>query len=1050
MISQVLLFPTQRPGRKTHRQGNDICADKTFGDSIIFKAPGTSRFFFQNVKGLTHSSSKEDYKYFLSAMASYSVDIFGMAETNTGWQHKHLQSDFQACVKRQFQYGKTVFGYPSEVIDPLSEAETFQAGGTVQVVQGNITTSVHGKAITDPSGLGRWIGFSLMGKREQKFSVVTCYRSCPGSIHTAALGSTFHREYAHFRNEGDVRPNPRKRFFDDLSCVIRQLQRNDHSVMIMIDANSTLESDNSFKEFVDSNDLHDLHHLDPAPSTFIGAKNRRLDYILGCTRTKEAVSRQGTLSYFEGPQSDHRGLYVDIDLNELFGISVDDLPMTNASRRQLKGGNPETVQRYLASMRKYYEQHNMKERIDRLYNTQKTMTRSQVRTILMSWDNDQGRAMKTAEDSLAIRPKKYQWSPRLRNSAVIMRYWKLRLRELKYQENYQATFDRWERQIQAKDRSFRLPEKEQYIPIETVRQRLNQATRDLRATQKSATVTRSTCYYELLAKYADDSNEFTKYESKRKYQIVKRTIQSEEIKALHSKIRSVVKPSEFTALSRIQIPRNINSVQETKPGEVHETLNTAPENIIWDTVITRKQIEEHLVRFNKEAFRAAADSPCGHGLIHDALTFTSLSPEAETLLYGEVPTEWYGDNILLREFLASFRIPETVLSIDSISASLSEDDIKKGFKSWKESTTTSPSGRHLGHYKALIQDPLLLTCMCKFLNIAISRGISIPRWCQAVNVLIEKDHGQPRINRLRIIHLFEADYNLFLKIMWGSRLVQRAVHMDLLNPGQHGSVPGRTTMDPIMLNQLTTDMCRVFKINYARFDNDASACFDRIIVALGMLAARRCGMPKNAVRSHAKSLELMRYTVKTVYGISETSYSGTPFEPLFGTGQGSGASPAVWLTLVVILLNTLDRIIPDRISFRSPDGTLVHNRLVDAFVDDTALGFTDDGSRSIDQLVSSLETIAQTWEKLLHFSGGALNLSKCSWYAMIWDWKNGRPHLRDISSSDPEVHLTQGSSATPVTIKRQDLTQSTRILGVHQNPIGDFHDHVSVLNVNST
>jgi len=99
--------------------------------------------------------------------------------------------------------------------------------------------------------------------------------------------------------------------------------------------------------------------------------------------------------------------------------------------------------------------------------------------------------------------------------------------------------------------------------------------------------------------------------------------------------------------------------------------------------------------------------------------------------------------------------------------------------------------------------------------------------------------------------------------MWGSRLVQRALHMNLLNPGQHGSVPGRTTMDPIMLNHLTTDLCRVLKINYVRFDNDASACFDRIIVALGMLAARRCGMPKNAVRSHAKSLELMRYTVKT-------------------------------------------------------------------------------------------------------------------------------------------------------------------------------------------
>ena len=205
---------------------------------------------------------------------------------------------------------------------------------------------------------------------------------------------------------------------------------------------------------------------------------------------------------------------------------------------------------------------------------------------------------------------------------------------------------------------------------------------------------------------------------------------------------------------------------------------------------------------------------------------------------------------------------------------------------------------------------------------------------QAVNVLIEKDKGQPRINRrinrLRIIHLFEADCNLLLKLMWGSRLGRRALHMDLLNDGQHGYVPGRTAMDPIMLNQLTTDMCRVLLCNYVRFDNDALACFDRIIVALGMLAARRCGMPTRAVQTHAQSLELMQYTVKTVYGISEHSHQGTPFEPLFGTGQGSGESPAVWLSLVVILLNTLEKVVPERIWFQSHDGSLEHRQLVDA------------------------------------------------------------------------------------------------------------------------
>ncbi len=120
-----------------------------------------------------------------------------------------------------------------------------------------------------------------------------------------------------------------------------------------------------------------------------------------------------------------------------------------------------------------------------------------------------------------------------------------------------------------------------------------------------------------------------------------------------------------------------------------------------------------------------------------------------------------------------------------------------------------------------------------------------------------------------------------------------------------------------MLTQLTTDLCRIHKHNLARFDNDARACSDRIIVALGMLAARRCGMPETAVQTHADSLKLMKYTVKTVHGISESNYHGTTFEPLFGTGQGSGASPSVWLTLVVVLMNTLDRLIPERMSFQS-------------------------------------------------------------------------------------------------------------------------------------
>ena len=313
--------------------------------------------------------------------------------------------------------------------------------------------------------------------------------------------------------------------------------------------------------------------------------------------------------------------------------------------------------------------------------------------------------------------------------------------------------------------------------------------------------------------------------------------------------------------------------------------------------------------------------------------------------------------------------------------------------------------------------------------------------------MLEKDQGRPTINRLRIIHLFEADFNFFLKIMWGHRLVRHAKDLNMINSGQYGSVPGRTAIELVMLNQLSNDLCRTNKINIIRFDNDASACYDRILVHLGMLAARRCGMPDNAVRAHAETLAKMKYRVKTTYGISDGYYQGQPDAPLFGTGQGSGASPAVWLSLVVIMMNTLDRITRERIRFRAPDDPVRHSRLIDAFVDDTSLAFNDkDTPRTKCDMISRMEKIAQNWENILFYSGGALNLKKCSWNMIYWEWKNGRPQLDRGEQNDHCIQLcTQGKTATPVPIRYMLPNQSNRILGVYLNPMGDFTEQLQVL-----
>ena len=203
-------------------------------------------------------------------------------------------------------------------------------------------------------------------------------------------------------------------------------------------------------------------------------------------------------------------------------------------------------------------------------------------------------------------------------------------------------------------------------------------------------------------------------------------------------------------------------------------------------------------------------------------------------------------------------------------------------------------------------------------------------------------------------------------------------------------------------------------------------------------------MPSNAIRLHSEALHFMKYTIKTIYGISEENFIGMPFEPLFGAGQGSGASPAVWRKLVILHLHTLDRIVPDRMNFVPVADVRPHSQLSDAFVDDTSVGFTsavDD--ESYENLINCLQIVAQRWEHLLFLSGGKLNLKKYSWYILRWDGISGRrPTLRKMQSSDPQLKLHQGNTAPLVPTPQIALDTSSKMLGVYLNPLGNFTDHL--------
>jgi hypothetical protein len=119
----------------------------------------------------------------------------------------------------------------------------------------------------------------------------------------------------------------------------------------------------------------------------------------------------------------------------------------------------------------------------------------------------------------------------------------------------------------------------------------------------------------------------------------------------------------------------------------------------------------------------------------------------------------------------------------------------------------------------------------------------------------------------------------------------------------------------------------VTKTNLATFDNDATGCYDRILAALAMIACRRLGVSTEAVLIQSITLLLMAYHLKTARGVSAGSYRSTMEDPIFGSGQGSCASPALWLAISILLIHAL-RLAGPGVTFRNPQGTCDHDRQV--------------------------------------------------------------------------------------------------------------------------
>ena len=148
------------------------------------------------------------------------------------------------------------------------------------MVDSSLSMYVRGQG-TDPSGMGRWSWIRLQRLGLPDLIIVTAYRVCISSnVHAK---QTAHLQQSRALTQQDCPVlDPREAFLLDLGRFLRGHQQQEHSLMVLIDANDEFKPGTDWHTFAMEHDLVDcFQHRHPSISvrTYHRGK-RQIDFIL--------------------------------------------------------------------------------------------------------------------------------------------------------------------------------------------------------------------------------------------------------------------------------------------------------------------------------------------------------------------------------------------------------------------------------------------------------------------------------------------------------------------------------------------------------------------------------------------------------------------------------------------------------------------------------------------------------------------------------------------------------------------------------------------------
>jgi hypothetical protein len=546
----------------------------------------------------------------------------------------------------------------------LKSESVYKPGGTMTTIVGKWQAQVSEKG-TDESGLGRWSYFVISSNR-RKLVVITAYRPCK----TTGPNTTWTQQWLLLR-ENKLDPDPIKEFYKYLDSELQKWKNNNYEIIVQIDANEEIgRNPGGLGKVLSGNGLFNIvanqHQMDTYPPTYARG-NKRIDYIFGTEKIQQHCKSSGILPLNIGYPSDHRPIFIRIDLQKILSTEVN--PIESPASRLIISATPNEREKYLQELDMHYQAQNLYSRLGSLWET-----------TIEKWDAECEREYNACDEQHIIgmlaaewktcKEKRFAWSPAFSKAVELKAFWKI---ILSLKRNHMKPSER----IKCWARSFEIADIAA-LSTQEINSNLRKAQRKLQEIKsKKAAELRENHLAELLAISQRDRDD--KQHAKR-LQIL---IRAHRRQFTYKKLQFILKPSARGGLSSVLVPEGSEPTEY--PYEVDKVKS-------WTQIYDHNKLQDFIQQRNLNHFGQAHGTPFTIPPLN-ALDWGAQGHHADQLLTGQIPEQFHSDDQYVMAVLEYIAKRQQLPEIDTYQ---SQEEISSRYRKWKELTSTSPSGCHLG------------------------------------------------------------------------------------------------------------------------------------------------------------------------------------------------------------------------------------------------------------------------------------------------------------------------------------------------------------------